>query len=151
MEIVPEAFDSEAAAALVAAQIAELGGVYDGVGDVGPVRESSHFEPPHGVFLVGRVDGRPLACGGICRFDDARAEVKRMYVAPEARGRGLGRRVLEELESAARGLGYRGIVLETGVKQREALGLYRSTGYEPIPCYGPYAGEERSRCFEKRL
>jgi putative acetyltransferase len=70
---------------------------------------------------------------------------------PEARGRGFGRDLLAALEDEARALGYTGIVLETGVQQAEALGLYESTGYEPIPCYGPYAGQEISRCYEKRL
>src|SRR5205085_11835242 len=109
------------------------------------------FAPPPGTCMGLRVDGRPDACGGLVRYDDDRAELKRMYVAPEDRGRGLGRRVLEELESAARALGYRGVVLETGIKQVEAIALYESAGYEPIPCYGPYVGETRSRCYEKLL
>ena len=109
------------------------------------------FEPPDGVFLVVRDDGRALACGGVCRFDATRAELKRMYVLPGARGRGLGRRLLVELEAEASRLGYRGIVLETGEAQQEALGLYVSAGYEPIPCYGVYATRAISRCFEKTL
>ncbi|MHB8650016.1 MAG: GNAT family N-acetyltransferase [Gaiellaceae bacterium] len=137
--------------ALVHAQQAELRGI-DGRGDIGPKREAAMFVEPDGVFLVGRDDdGRALACGGLCRFDETRAELKRMYVVPEARGRGLGRRVLVELEAGARRLGYRGIVLETGEAQQASLGLYASSGYEPIPCYGPYAGQELSRCFEKAL
>jgi ribosomal protein S18 acetylase RimI-like enzyme len=69
----------------------------------------------------------------------------------EARGRGFGRKLLSALEAEARGLGYAGIVLETGVQQAAALGLYESAGYVPIPCYGIYAGQSISRCFEKRL
>ena len=123
----------------------------DGEGDIGPVREAAMFEPPDGVFLVVRDDDRALACGGVCRFDATRAELKRMYVRPEVRGRGFGRRLLVELEAEAARLGYRGIVLETGEAQQEALGLYVSAGYEPIPCYGVYATRAISRCFEKRL
>ena len=125
---------------------------YAGVGDIGPAREAHMFEPPGGVFLVTRTDdGRAIACGGVCRFDAARAELKRMYVLPESRGTGLGRLLLEALERDARRLGYTGIVLETGDKQPEALGLYVSAGYGPIPCYGVYATRALSRCFEKTL
>jgi GNAT superfamily N-acetyltransferase len=74
-----------------------------------------------------------------------------MYVLPDARGRGLGRRVLEELEAEARRFGYAGVVLETGDRSVEALELYRSACYEPIPCYGVYAHRGLSRCFEKRV
>ena len=110
------------------------------------------FEPPDGIFLVLRDDDeRAVACGGIARFDQARGELKRMYVVPELRGRGLGRRLLVELEQAARGLGYRGIVLETGDLQPEALGLYEASGYERIPCYPPYDSRALSLCFEKSL
>jgi putative acetyltransferase len=137
-------------AALVHAQQTELRSL-DGEGDIGPVREAAMFEPPEGVFLVVRDDGRAVACGGICRFDATRAELKRMYVLPEARGRGLGRRLLVELEAQAGRLGYHGIVLETGEAQREALGLYVSAGYESIPCYGVYAARAWSRCFEKKF
>ena len=136
--------------ALVVAQQAELTG-RDGRGDIGPARNAAMFEPPDGVFLAVRDEGRAVACGGVCRFDETRAELKRMYVVPEARGRGLGRLLLEALEGEARRLGYTGIVLETGEGQQESLGLYASAGYEPIPCYGVYAGQAISRCFEKQL
>jgi GNAT superfamily N-acetyltransferase len=130
----PEPFDSPDVQALAEAQQEEMRGRYAGVGDIGPAREAHMFEPPDGVFVVTRADdGRAVACGGICRFDAARAELKRMYVAPAARGTGLGRRMLEALEDEARRLGYTGIVLETGDRQPEALGLYTSVGYGPIP------------------
>ena len=127
-------------------------GRYDGEADIGPTREAAMFVEPDGVFLVVRGDdGRAIGCGGVCRFDEARAELKRMYVVPEARGRGLGRLLLVELEAEAQRLGYAGIVLETGDRQPEALGLYASAGYERIPCYGIYATRALSMCFEKTL
>ena len=150
--IAPEPFDSPDVQALAAAQQEEMRGRYAGEADIGPAREADMFEPPDGVFLVARDEaGRAVGCGGVCRFDGSRGELKRMYVAPQGRGRGLGRRVLEELEAAARGLGYRGLVLETGDLNHEALGLYASAGYEPTPCYGVYATRALSRCFEKQL
>jgi GNAT superfamily N-acetyltransferase len=146
----PESFDSPDVPALTRAQQEELRAL-DGEGDIGPAREAPMFEPPDGIFLVVREDGRPIACGGVARFDETRGELKRMYVVPEARGRGFGRRLLQELEAHARRLGYASLVLETGEQQGEALGLYRSSGYAPIPCYGVYATRAISRCFEKAL
>ena len=147
----PEPFDSPDVVALCAAQQREMNGIY-GEADIGPTREAPMFVPPDGVFLVIRDDARrAIACGGIARFDATRAEVKRMYVLPEARGQGLGRRLLADLEEEARGLGYTALVLETGDRQPEALGLYASAGFERIPCYPPYDTRELSLCFEKPL
>ena len=127
-------------------------GLYEGEADIGPTREAPMFVEPDGVFLVVRDDdGSPVACGGVARFDDERGELKRMYVVPEARGRGLGRRLLVELEAEAQRLGYHALVLETGDRQPEAVGLYESSGYERIPCYPPYDSRALSLCFEKRL
>lgn len=106
---------------------------------------------PDGAFLVGSADGGDVACGGVCRFDAETAEIRRMYVVPERRGAGFSRRMLGALEDEARSLGYRRVRLETGVHQHEALGLYRSSGFEEIPRYGPYADDELSVCFEKPL
>jgi GNAT superfamily N-acetyltransferase len=146
-----EPFDSPDVAALTVAQQAEMHGIY-GEADIGPTREAPMFEPPDGVFLVLRdEEGRAVGCGGIARYDATRGELKRMYVLPDARGRGLGRRLLVELEEHARLLGYAGVVLETGDLQPEALGLYRSSGYEQIPCWPPYDTRGLSLCFEKRL
>lgn len=74
-----------------------------------------------------------------------------MYVVPERRGAGLSRRMLAALEDEARGFAYRRIRLETGFRQHEALALYRSSGFEEIPRYGPYVDDELSVCFEKPL
>jgi GNAT superfamily N-acetyltransferase len=148
-----EPFDSPDVVRLAEAQQAEMLALYgEGGNDIGPAREASQFEPPDGVFLVVRDEaGEPVACGGIVRFDETRAELKRMYVLPRARGGGLGRKVLEQLEEQARAFGYAGVVLETGDQSVAALGLYRSSGYRPIPCYGVYAGRALSLCLEKRL
>jgi GNAT superfamily N-acetyltransferase len=100
---------------------------------------------------VGVEDGEPVACGGVCRYDDAAAEIRRMYVVPAARGRGLSRQILAALEEEARALGYELVRLETGNLQPEAIALYASSGFGPISRYGPYIEDERSICFEKRL
>jgi GNAT superfamily N-acetyltransferase len=148
----PEPFDSPDVEALTRAQQEEMRALYSGEADIGPSRDAAMFVAPHGVFLVIRDDdGRAVGCGGVARFDHTRGELKRMYVVPDARGLGLGRRLLAELEAQARRLGYVALVLETGDLQPEALGLYRSSGYEPIPCYPPYDSRALSLCFEKRL
>jgi GNAT superfamily N-acetyltransferase len=147
----PEPFDSPDVTALAEAQQAELALSYAGENDIGPKRDAAMFTEPHGVFIVVRDDGgRAVACGGIARYDENRCELKRMYVLPDSRGLGLGRRVLEELEAHARRLDYAGVVLETGTRP-EALGLYASAGYVPCPCWPPYDARALSHCFEKRL
>ena len=151
MEIRCERFDSEAARELADALEAELLATYDGVPGSGGLPAASIFEPPDGIFLVGWEDGEPLACGGIARYDEATAEIRRMYVMPEARGRGLSRHVLSALEDEARALGYSLVRLETGKLQTEAIGLYASAGFLPIPRYGPFTNDSKSVCFEKRL
>ena len=149
----PEPFDSPDVTALVDAQQEEMRGLYEGEADIGPTREAAMFVAPDGVFLVVRDEGRrAVGCGGVCRFDETRAELKRMYVVPDSRGLGLGRQLLVALEAEARRLGYVGIVLETGDRQPEALRLYASAGYERMPtCYGIYATRALSLCFEKTL
>lgn len=150
MEIRREGYASAAAQSLVQASVAEMLQRYDGRGGSGAEPRTAEFESPAGAFLVGFEGEAPVACGGICRYDDATGEIRRMYVAPGWRGTGLSRHILAALEQEARALGYRAIRLETGNRQPEAVGLYRSTGYEPIPRYGPYVDDERSLCFEKR-
>ncbi len=111
--------------------------------DLTPV-DPAEFAPPRGLFLVGYLDGRPVACGGWRVHegpDGPEAELKRMYVAPAARGRGVARAVLAELERTAVAAGYSRMVLETGTRQPEAIALYTSAGYAEVPKFGFYAAE----------
>jgi GNAT superfamily N-acetyltransferase len=102
-------------------------------------------------FVVGRLDGRPVACGATRRLADDVAEIKRMYVTPPARGRGLSKQILAALEDDARRAGVTRLLLETGDRQPEAISLYKSAGYEPVAPYGEFKDSPQSRCFEKRL
>jgi GNAT superfamily N-acetyltransferase len=109
---------------------------------------------PLGAFLVAWLDGEPVGCGAVRPAptrEPATAELKRMYVVPEARGRGISRELLDRLEGAARDLGYRRMILETGLRQPEAMALYESAGYTPIASYGGYRDSPLSRCYEKAL
>jgi putative acetyltransferase len=117
---------------------------------------SGNFRPedvldPRGGFVVGRIGGHPVACGAYRPMGPDVAEIKRMYVDPAHRGRGLGRRILDDLESRARRDGYTVVRLETGILQPEALRLYESAGYHRVDNYGIYQGNPRSVCFEKTL
>jgi GNAT superfamily N-acetyltransferase len=120
--------------------------------------EQAAFEPPTGAFFVGYLDGQPVASGAWRRRrdvtvdgTDASAELKRMYVAPEARGRGLARAMLAHLEDTARAAGAEVMVLETGLAQPEAIALYESSGYTPIPGFGFHKEAPQARCFARRL
>jgi GNAT superfamily N-acetyltransferase len=101
--------------------------------------------------VVAYDDGQPVGCGTIKHFTVAVMEVKRMYVSPAARKKGIATLVLSELEKWAHEMGYSKCVLETGKKQPEAIGLYEKNGYIIIPNYGQYAGVTNSVCFEKNL
>ena len=131
---------------------------YDDEGDVTPL-DPSMFEPPHGMYLIAYdAQDQPVATGGWRTQDandegysDGDAEIKRMYVIEEARGNGLARRILAALEDDARAAGRTRMVLETGIKQPEAIALYTSSGYEPCAKFGHYRFHEASRCFAKPL
>ena len=111
-----------------------------------PVEEMA---PPLGLFLVARLREAPVGCGGLRHRPNAPPELKRMWVDPAARGLGLGRRLLRELESHALAVGARAVRLETNDVLVEALRLYRSSGYEEVPAFN----DERyaHHWFEKRL
>jgi len=94
---------------------------------------------------------KPLGCGAIKECDASAMEVKRMYVSPEVRGKGIAARILLYLESWAKELSCTKCVLETGKRQPEAIRLYEKCGYNRIPNYGQYIGIENSVCFEKKL
>ncbi len=104
-----------------------------------------------GVFLVALMDQQPIGCGALRRIDDKIVEVKRMYVAPSARRKGVARSILNELERRAAGFGYTAIRLETGVRQPEAQRLYESLGFQRIPPFGKYVSDPMSVCYEKLL
>ncbi|MER5954391.1 GNAT family N-acetyltransferase [Streptomyces sp. NPDC001893] len=131
---------------------------YGDDGDVTPL-DPTMFDAPRGLYLIAYDDGgTPLATGGWRTQDrndegysDGDAELKRMYVTPEARGLGLARRILAALEDDARAAGRSRMVLETGLKQPEAIALYGSSGYTPCGKFGHYRFEELSRCFAKTL
>ncbi len=117
-----------------------------------------HFVPPAGTFVVAYLDGEPVACGGWRAKEasaeglrDTDAELKRMFVLPQARGRGLARAVLRHLENAAAEAGRTRVVLETGTEQPEAIALYTSEGYLPIAKFGYYRDSPQSVCLGKEL
>jgi len=112
--------------------------------------DAAAFEAAGGVFAICYVDDIPAACGAIRPFEGS-AEIKRMYVVPALRGRGLARAMLAFLEAEAVRRGYARAVLETICEMTAALTLYRSEGWREIPVFGPYIGNLRSVCFEKPL
>jgi putative acetyltransferase len=99
--------------------------------------------------VVAYEDKEALACGAIKEYDRQSMEVKRMYTSPESRGKGIAGKILTELERWASELGFKKCILETGLKQPEAIALYRKCAYRIISNYGQYAGVENSLCFEK--
>lgn len=105
-----------------------------------------------GAFVVAYVDETAVGCGAIRRLDEATAELKRMYVDPSVRGRGIGRALVDALEREARRLGVTRIVLETGTRLTPAIRLYESMGYARIPLFGEYLrSPDTSLCFGKPL
>jgi GNAT superfamily N-acetyltransferase len=101
----------------------------------GSVTTPDEMVAPHGVFLVGYEDERPVAIGGLRRLEDDVCEIKRMYVVPGARSHGAGRALLSALEDAARGLGYERVRLDAGPAQQHSISMFRRTGYTEIPKY----------------
>lgn len=92
---------------------------------------------------------KAIGCGAFKKYEQGVAEIKRMYVREERRGQGAAIKILSELESWAKELGFAECVLETGLKQPEAIALYQKSGYEIIPNYGQYEGIENSVCMRK--
>jgi GNAT superfamily N-acetyltransferase len=104
-----------------------------------------------GIFILARLDGRPVGCGALRLTADGKSEIKRMYVRPAVQGRGVGRMILSRLEDQARRLGATGILLEMGDGQPEARALYESAGFAPVPCWGEYLATPGSVCLGKDL
>ena len=130
--------------------------IYGGPDD-SPV-DPAEFDEPDGRFCLGLVDDSPVAMGGWRLRPDLEAaiggrcaEVKRMFVSPSVRRRGLARRLLAALEDSARTAGVEVLALETGTMQPDAIALYEAQGYQPTIRFGHYADSELSRYFAKRL
>jgi GNAT superfamily N-acetyltransferase len=132
----PCPFDEEPAASLVDAMRAEMASIYDGLNIDNsnmPKAGVDELGPPGGTFIVGYdEDDQPVCCGGIKRLPDGTCEIKRMYVVPSARDRGVARALLDALEAAARELRYSVARLDTGPRQPKAQRIYRNAGYRPI-------------------
>ncbi len=114
----------------------EIAEMYDGLeldGDSMPRAGQAELSAPGGAFIVGFLDGEPVCCGGVKRLDPTRCEIKKMYVVPPMRGRGVARTLLRALEQLAQDLGYETARLDTGPKQGNARGLYEAEGYGEIP------------------
>jgi GNAT superfamily N-acetyltransferase len=138
--------------ALIDSLNAELSALYPEPGATHFNLSAQEVADRRGTFLVVYRDGTPVGCGALRLLDADTAELKRMYVSPTARGRGLGRRLVAALEAEAGALGVRRLVLETGVRQTAALALYRATGFHAIPLYGEYRlSPDTSVCLGKDL
>jgi GNAT superfamily N-acetyltransferase len=127
--------DSGTGAKLAQAMRDEIAVMYDGLdldGDRMPRAGQAELSPPHGAFLVGRVANEPVCCGGIKRLGERTCEIKKMYVVPELRGKGVARQLLYALEAKARDIGYAIVRLDTGPKQTAARALFESEGYAAI-------------------
>lgn len=147
IEVTERPWDDADATALRAAQRAEIDARYGPGSEPGPAPTAADVA----LFLVAHVDGAPVGCGALRQLDEGSAEIKRMYVVPAMRGRGVSTAVLQALESHAAGRGWLTLKLETGPKQPEAIRFYQRSGYAQIPNFGHYAGHEDSLCFAREL
>jgi GNAT superfamily N-acetyltransferase len=149
MEIDCRAYDHPHVSSLVEGLQAEDVQIY-GAPDDSPI-EPGQFSPPRGSFAVGYEHAVPIAMGGWRFREDGRAELRRMYVIDEQRGRGHSRSILAWLEASAAAAGAREIVLETNQRHPAANGLYRSCGYADIPAFGHYADDPLTVYLDRPL
>ena len=146
-----EPLDGPVAAPLLQELEADLQVRYEDAGAAGRPLDPEAFVPPRGAFLVVHQGGQAVGCAGLRTVAPGTGEVKRMYVAPPARGRGLARLLLRELDAAARELGMSRLLLETGDAQPEAVALYASAGWYRVEPYGEWKHSPRSICFGRDL
>lgn len=140
------------AARLIAALNAELKATFPEPGATHFSLTGVQVEAGDGSFVVAYLDDVAVGCGAVRRLDGATAELKRMYVDPSVRGRGIGRALVEALEREARLLGMTKVVLETGTRLTPAIKLYETMGYARIPLFGEYlSSPNTSLCFGKSL
>lgn len=142
---------SDDAQALIAELDAELSARY-------PEERVNMFQLPaeeiasgRGAFLVALRDGRAVGCGALRRVGDGAGEIKRMYVRREERGRGVAHQLMIAIETEAQALGLATLLLETGVRQPEAIKLYERFGFRRIPAFGDYVESPLSLCMSKPI
>ena len=136
IEFRPGRSDEPAGSRLMAELNELLNAQYRGrVAKPGSVTTPDEMVPPAGAFLVGWDGERAVAIGGVRRIDTETCEIKRLYVVPDARSRGVGRALLAALEDAARGLGYARVRLDAGPEQKLSIAMFRRSGYVEIPRY----------------
>ncbi|MFO0676173.1 MAG: GNAT family N-acetyltransferase [Polyangiaceae bacterium] len=150
LSILPDSLDGDTARALIAELNAELDSIYPPDANFFALAPEE-VDTGAGIFLVVRADGEAVGCGAIRKGEGGYGEVKRMYVKPAWRGRGVARALLGALEGHARTLGIRTLRLETGNRQPEAMGLYERCGYARIEAFGEYVGAPFSVCYAKRV
>ncbi len=132
------------------AYVAEIREMYpDWTPEVPPRLMPEDVEPPAGRWLVAYRDATPVGCAALKRLDDRTAEIKRVYVAPEARNAGVARALLARLERLARDAGYTALRMDTGARQPASVALFGSSGYERIADYN--GNPVAAYWFEKRL
>jgi len=143
---------ADASRALITALNAELGAMYSEPGANHFGLDPAEVSGKRGAFLIVSLEGAPVGCGAVRLIDAETGELKRMYMAPSARGKGLAKQLVASLEAEARTLGAKRLVLETGTRQHAALALYRRMGFQPIPLYGEYRlSPDTSVCLGKDL
>jgi putative acetyltransferase len=130
---------------------AELSATYPEQGACHFRLDADEVAEGRGAFLVASRAQKPIGCGAIRRIDPQTGELKRMFVSPEERGRGVGHAILRALEAEARKLGLTRLVLETGVRQTQAIILYHRAGFSDIPPFGEYTTSPLSLCMAKDL
>jgi GNAT superfamily N-acetyltransferase len=151
VEVRPGVITSSVADALIRALNEELSARYPEPGANHFRLDEEEVAEGQGAFLVAYAGTTPVGCGAIRRLDLETAEIKRMYVDRFHRGQGIGRLVLTRLEDEAHALGVGKIVLETGVRQPEAIALYSRAGFSEIPAFGEYLDSSLSVCMAKEL
>lgn len=139
------------ATVLLAEMTEEISALYGFTGGLRGQWTADLFVPPEGRFLVGYLGTAPAAIGGYRRVDDSTAQVHRVFVRPEHRGRGVARRLMTRLEALATTAGYTRLLLDTGFRQDAAMRLYEGLGYERVPRFAPYEDDAEVRCYAKKL
>ncbi len=151
ISVEPTALSSVVAQRLIAELNLELARQYPEPGANHFRLDGDEVAAGRGVFVVARLDGKPIGCGALRMLTSTTGELKRMYVAHAARGNGIGNALLRALERAAKQLGANQVVLETGERQHAAIAMYERAGYVRIDAFGEYVDSPLSWCYGKSV